>query len=90
MRTVGQSALMHKHAVGGSLPGLGILPRRGRGWVLVGGAYSTQRQPGSLDEYLKTFLKRATAGWVAVLLERAGVLMIDRSQPIRVTLSSGW
>jgi len=63
---------------------------RGRGWVPVSSVHSTQSQPGSLDEYLKTFLKRATAGWVAVLLERAGVLTIDRSQPARVKLNSGW
>jgi len=63
---------------------------RGRGWVPVGSVYSVQSQPGSLDEYLKTFLKRATAGWVAVLLERAGVLTLDRSQPARVKLNSGW
>ena len=63
---------------------------RGRGWVPVGSVYSMQSQPGSLDEYLRTFLKRATAGWVAVLLERAGVLTINRSQPARVKLNSGW
>jgi hypothetical protein len=40
---------------------------RGRGWVAVGGVYSTDGVPGSLDEYLKAYLNRATAGWVAVL-----------------------
>ena len=63
---------------------------RGWGWVLVGGVNSTESQPGSLDDYLKTFPKRATAGWVAVVLERAGVLTIDRSRPIRIKLNSGW
>jgi hypothetical protein len=63
---------------------------RGRGWVPVGSVYSTRSQYGTLDEYLKTFLKRATAGWVAVLLERAGVLTLDRSQPARVKLNPGW
>ncbi len=63
---------------------------RGRGWVPVGSLYSTDSQPGSLDEYLKAFLKRATAGWVAVVLERAGVLTIDRSRPARVKLRSDW
>jgi hypothetical protein len=63
---------------------------RGRGWVLVGSVYSTDSQPGSLDGYLKTFLKRATAGWVAVVLERAGVLAIDRSRPARAKLNSSW
>jgi len=63
---------------------------RGRGWVAIGSLYSTDSQPGSLDEYLKSFLRRATAGWVAVVLERAGVLVIDRSRPARIKLSSGW
>jgi hypothetical protein len=63
---------------------------RGRNWVAIGSLYSTDSQPGSLDEYLKSFLKRATAGWVAVVLERAGVLTIDRSRPARVKLSAGW
>jgi hypothetical protein len=56
----------------------------------VGSLYSTQSQTGSLDAYLKTFLKRATAGWVAVLLEQAGVLTIDRSRPARIKLNPAW
>ena len=63
---------------------------RGRGWVAIGSLYSMDSQPGSLDEYLKSFLKRATAGWIAVVLERGGILVIDRSRPARVKLSSGW
>jgi hypothetical protein len=63
---------------------------RGRAWVPLGGVYSTDSTPGSLDEYLKAYLNRATAGWVAVLLERAGVLAIDRSRPARVKLNSNW
>lgn len=63
---------------------------RGRSWVAISSLYSTDSQPGSLDEYMKSYLKRATAGWVAVVLERAGVLMINRSRPTRVKLRSGW
>lgn len=63
---------------------------RGRGWVAIGGLYSTDSQPGSMDEYMKSYLKRATAGWVAVVLERSGVLVINRSRPARVGLRSGW
>ena len=62
----------------------------GRGWVLIGSVSSTDSQQGSLDEYLKRFLKRATAGWVAVVLEKAAVLEIDRSRPARVKLRVGW
>lgn len=63
---------------------------RGRGWVVIGSAYSTESQAGSLDEYLKRFLRRATAGWVAVVLEKAAVLEIDRSRPARIKLGAGW
>ena len=31
---------------------------RGRGWMAAGSLYSTDSQPGSLDEYMKSFLKR--------------------------------
>jgi hypothetical protein len=58
--------------------------------VAIGSLYSTDSQPGSLDEYMKSFLKRATAGWIAIVLEHAGILMIDRSRPARVKLCSGW
>lgn len=63
---------------------------RGRGWILISGVYSTDSQAGSLDEYLKGFLKRATAGWVAVVLDKAVVLEIDRSRPARVKPRAGW
>lgn len=63
---------------------------RGRGWVLIGSVYSTGSPEGSLDEHLKTFLKRATAGWVAVVLEKAEVITIDRARPARIKLRLGW
>ena len=63
---------------------------RGRGWVPVGGSYSVDSQPGSLDEHLKRFVNRATAGWVAVVLQRAGVVMLNRARPMRIRLGPGW
>jgi hypothetical protein len=63
---------------------------RGRGWVTIGTSYSTASSVGTLDAHLKGYLKTATAGWVAVLLERAGVLAIDRSPPARVKLEPKW
>ncbi|MGI8336388.1 hypothetical protein ACRYCC_41150 [Actinomadura scrupuli] len=62
---------------------------RERNWVQIGGVYSADSTSGSLDEHLKRFLYRATAGWVAVLLEKAEVLVIDRSRPARVKLRPG-
>ncbi|MBO0729008.1 MAG: hypothetical protein J2P57_07090 [Acidimicrobiaceae bacterium] len=63
---------------------------RGRGWVLIGSAYSTESVPGTLDEYLKKFLKRATAGWVAVVLEKAGIVAVDRARPMHIRLRAQW
>ena len=31
-----------------------------------------------------------TAGWVAVVLEAAAVITVDRSRPARIKLRSGW
>lgn len=39
---------------------------------------------GTLDGYLKQHVNRLTAGWVAVLLERAGVIRINRGRPATV------
>jgi hypothetical protein len=39
---------------------------------------------------MKRFQRRATAGWVAVVLEKAEVLAIDWFRPARVKLCVGW
>jgi len=59
----------------------------GSGWVELGGRFATQTAPGSLDSYLKNHMKRATAGWVAVVLEAAGLVEIDRRRPARVRVN---
>jgi hypothetical protein len=63
---------------------------RAHDWVLIGSLYSTDSRQGSLDEHLKRYLKRATAGWVAVVLEKAAVITIDRSRPAQIKLRPGW
>lgn len=62
----------------------------GRGWVIIGSAYDTGARAGTLDAYLKQHVNRATAGWIAALLEQAGVVDIDRSRPARVQLQAGF
>jgi hypothetical protein len=62
----------------------------GRDWVLIGSVYSTDSAQGSLDEHLKRYLKRATAGWVAAVLEKAAVITIDRSRPAHIRPRPGW
>lgn len=59
---------------------------RGRGWVEIGSVFDARSKSGTLDEYLKKHVYRATASWVAALLETAQVLDIDRSRPAKVRL----
>ena len=59
---------------------------RGQGWVLVGANRDVNGDYG-LDGYLKGCIKRQTANYVAVVLERAGVLELDRERPARVRLT---
>jgi hypothetical protein len=60
-----------------------------RGWVRIAGAFDTSAESGTLDEYLKGHIQRATAGWVASLFEAAGLVQIDRGRPSRVRAIQG-
>jgi hypothetical protein len=60
---------------------------RNRGWVRVGANRDVRGNPGTLDGYLKNCLKRQTADYVAVVLERAGIVELDRELPAHVRLS---
>lgn len=67
----------------------GVVPYlAGRGWVIIGSRFDVEGQDGTLDAYLKTVIKRATAGWVAVVLETAGIVELSRERPARVRLRS--
>jgi hypothetical protein len=63
---------------------------RGRRWIRIGSVYSMDSVAGTLDAHLKQYLARATAGWVAVVLEKAGVVHVDRTPPAKVTLAPSW
>ena len=58
----------------------------GKGWVRIGTSYATAAVQGTLDGYLKGYMKRATAGWVAALLKEAGLVEIDEGEALRVRL----
>jgi hypothetical protein len=45
----------------------------GRGWVEIGSRYDTISEAETLDGYLKGCIERATAGWVAAVLEKRRV-----------------
>lgn len=63
---------------------------RGRGWVSTTGSYSTDKDPSSLSGWLKQYVSRETANWVAVVLERASILELDRGRPLRARLRHGF
>lgn len=71
-----------------ALEGVGRLLASGD-WIPIGGSYSTDAAQGTLDAHLKQHIRRATAGWVAALLEAANVAQIDRRPPARVRLTNG-
>jgi hypothetical protein len=58
----------------------GIPEFLGASWRTIGSRYEKAVDPGTLDGYMKRFVNRTTAGWVACLLEAAGVVRIDRTQ----------
>lgn len=60
---------------------------RNRGWMRVGANRDVNGNPGTLDAYLKRCLKRQTADYVAVVLERAGIVELDRERPARIRLA---
>lgn len=63
---------------------------RGRSWVRLGSKFEVDADPDTLDAYLKTCIKRATAAWVAAVLEAAGVVEIRRERPVTARLSRGF
>lgn len=63
---------------------------RGRGWVPTTGSFAVGGDISTISGYLKQFFNRETANWVMVVLERAGVVELDRSRPITARLVPNW
>jgi hypothetical protein len=55
-------------------------------WHAIGSVFDQAADRSTFDGYMKRFVNRATAGWVACLLEAAGVVHIDRRPPARVRM----
>ena len=53
-----------------------------------GSGKSQEIVAGTLDGYLKSHVNRLTAGWVAALLEKAGVAAIERSRPAHLRVAT--
>jgi hypothetical protein len=60
------------------------------GEIPIGGRHDVKGNPGTLDEWLKKCVSRTTAGWVAVVLEKAGVVEVVGRRPQRVRLTAEW
>jgi hypothetical protein len=52
--------------------------------VPIGSRYQTGGIEGTLDGYLKAYVNRATAAWIAAVLESAEIVEIDRRPPATV------
>jgi hypothetical protein len=62
---------------------------RGHGDVRIGGSGKAIRiAPNTFDGYLKEYMGRLTASCVAAVLEKAGVVEIQRTRPASIRLSS--
>jgi hypothetical protein len=61
----------------------------GQEWIPIGANRDVNGNYG-LDGYLKRCIKRQTANYVAIVLERAGVVELDRERPARVRLTDSW
>jgi hypothetical protein len=59
---------------------------RGHGSVLIG----RDSMWRSLDEYSKTFSKYASAGYIAAVLEKTGVVIINYVSPMDIVLKRAW
>ena len=60
---------------------------RGRSWVLIGAVHEGNPKPGSLDSYVQRFTHgTSAASYVAPILEKAGIVKIDRGRPNKVLL----
>jgi hypothetical protein len=53
----------------------------GRGWMRIGANRDVNGNPGTLDGYLKNHIKRQVADYVAVVLERAHLVELNRDRP---------
>lgn len=61
-----------------------------KGWVKIGARHVTTGVPGTLDGYLKGFVKRTSGGYITSVLEIAGIVDANRAKPAKVRLRNDW
>jgi hypothetical protein len=59
---------------------------QGRNWLRIGANRDVSGNPGTLDGYLKRHIKRQVADYVAVVLERANLVELNRDRPASLRL----
>ena len=50
----------------------------GKDWVEIGGRYSVEAYPSTLNGFVLGYVSRSAASWVAAVLEAAQLVAIDR------------
>jgi hypothetical protein len=61
------------------------------GWVPAGGAHSVEGDTGTVDEFLKGWVKTDVARWLACVLRDAGIVeVIDGPLRLRLTKARIW
>ena len=64
---------------------------KNRGWVEIRSVHVTSGIPGSLDGHLKDNGPKVTSGgYIAAVLEKAGIVDVDLRAPAKVRLSQAW
>ncbi|MDA1347334.1 MAG: hypothetical protein O3A47_00450 [Chloroflexi bacterium] len=61
----------------------------GRGWVKIG-AVKNIGEPDTLHGYLTKCVKRMTAGYVAAILQKTGIVQASPGRPAQVRLNDDW
>ena len=60
----------------------------GKEWTQIASQFDVEGVPGGLDQFCRSEITRAVGGYVAGLLEHAGLVDVDLSRPARVRLKS--
>lgn len=60
---------------------------KGRDWIEIGAIHGRSKS-GTLEKYIDGFISRSAGNYVASVLERAGIVEIDRQRPSKIRLIS--
>ncbi len=58
---------------------------KGRGWVRIGASHNTA-DLGTLEAYLDPVVKTSSSSYVVPVLEKIGLVQVDRNKPAKIRL----